>query len=61
MNLQHAASKVVRTSFKAKDISTSTNPKVVLKEIFELLEDYGPTWYTEEMHERTLAALSSYN
>jgi hypothetical protein len=29
----------------------------VLKELFELLEDYAPTWYTEEHHNRAVAAL----
>ncbi len=62
MNLEHAISpKVVRRSFKLKDTSTSTNPKVVLKEIFELLEEYGPVWYTEELHNRAKAALSNFH
>jgi len=29
----------------------------VLREIFELLQDYAPIWYTEELHNRTAAAL----
>ncbi len=29
----------------------------VLEELFELLEDYAPTWYTEEHHNRAVAAL----
>ena len=29
----------------------------VLEELFLLLEDYAPTWYTEELHSRTVAAL----
>jgi hypothetical protein len=29
----------------------------VLEELFELLEDYAPTWYTEELHNRAVAAL----
>ena len=62
LNLEHAISpKVVRRSFKLKDTSTSTNPKVVLKEIFELLEEYGPVWYTEELHNRAKAALSNFH
>ncbi len=32
-------------------------PSVVLKELFELLEDYAPMWYTEEQHDRAVAAL----
>jgi hypothetical protein len=34
------------------------NPVTVLKELFELLEDYSPVWYTEESHDRAVAALS---
>jgi hypothetical protein len=33
------------------------DPKIVLKELFELLEDYGPGWYTEDHHDRAVAAL----
>jgi hypothetical protein len=32
-------------------------PEVVLRELFELLEDYAPMWYTEEHHRRAVAAL----
>ena len=35
----------------------NTRTETVLRELFELLEDYGPAWYTEETHERALAAL----
>lgn len=28
-----------------------------LAELYELLEEYGPTWYTEELHHRAEAAL----
>jgi hypothetical protein len=31
--------------------------RTVLEEVFQLLEDYGPPWYTEEHHDRILAAL----
>ena len=31
--------------------------KTVLEELFELLEDYSPAWYTEEQRARTLNAL----
>lgn len=33
------------------------SPKAILKELYELLEDYGPAWYTEEQHNRVVAAL----
>jgi hypothetical protein len=29
----------------------------ILTELVKLLEDYAPTWYTEEIHERAEAAL----
>jgi len=28
-----------------------------LADLYELLEEYAPTWYTEEMHHRAEAAL----
>jgi hypothetical protein len=31
--------------------------RTVLEEVYDLLEDYAPVWYTEEQHERILAAL----
>jgi hypothetical protein len=31
--------------------------RTVLEEVFELLEDYAPIWYTQEQHDRILAAL----
>ncbi len=61
LNLEHAATKLARNSFKLTDASRSTNPKVVLKDVFELLEEYGPMWYTEELHNRMKTALASYN
>ncbi len=33
------------------------NPKSVLRDLFELLEEYAPTWYTEELRDRAEAAL----
>ena len=31
--------------------------RAVLEELFDLLEDYAPTWYTVEHHNRAVAAL----
>jgi hypothetical protein len=31
--------------------------ETVLKELFILLEDYAPVWYTKEHHDRVIAAL----
>jgi hypothetical protein len=64
LNLEHATAKAVRSSFGPKDKPTaaaSLTPKVVLKEVFELLEDYAPAWYTEEIHDRIKTALSDYH
>ena len=33
------------------------NSDTVLRELFELLEDYAPAWYTEEHHNRLAAAI----
>jgi hypothetical protein len=32
---------------------------MALEEVFDLLEDYAPIWYTEKQHDRILAALRS--
>jgi hypothetical protein len=37
--------------------SESANPKEVLGELFDLLEEYAPTWYTNEHRNRALSAL----
>lgn len=37
--------------------STAPSARMALEEVFELLEDYAPIWYTEELHDRILAAL----
>lgn len=37
--------------------TTAPNARTVLEEVFELLEDYAPIWYTQEQHNRILAAL----
>jgi hypothetical protein len=37
----------------------SANERELLAELFELLEDYSPSWYTEAHHDRIVAALSA--
>jgi hypothetical protein len=63
LNLQRATTKAVPGAFKLKDTRTSgsTNPKEVLQEIFEFMEEYGPIWYTEDLHDRIKIALSDYH
>ena len=33
------------------------SPRAVFEELFQLLEDYAPRWYTEEHRNRAVAAL----
>jgi len=35
----------------------TVSPVVALRALYELLEDYGPMWYTEEVHNLASAAL----
>jgi hypothetical protein len=46
-----------KSSFISLDQRQPANPKTVLKDLFELLENYGPAWYTEDHHNRAVAAL----
>ena len=46
--------KVVSNRIRARKV---LSPQTVLKELFVLLEDYAPTWYTKEHHDRAIAAL----
>lgn len=39
------------------DQSRPASPKHTLEELFELLEEYAPAWYTEEHHNHAVAAL----
>jgi len=39
--------------------TASSAPSEVFRELFELLEEYAPAWYTEEHHNRAIAALGS--
>lgn len=34
-----------------------TSSKSILEDLFELLEEYAPAWYTEEHHDRAVTAL----
>ena len=46
--------KVVRRSTKAKK---APGVRTVLEELFVLLEDYAPVWYTKKHHDRAMSAL----
>ncbi|HET6205189.1 MAG TPA: hypothetical protein VFD98_00185 [Terracidiphilus sp.] len=39
------------------ELPCAPTPRAVLEELFTLLEDYAPAWYTEEHHNRAVAAL----
>lgn len=45
-----------REQHERKPLAVVT-PATMLQELFELLEDYSPVWYTEETHHRAVAAL----
>jgi hypothetical protein len=52
----------VRNTTSAQTFASINHPQpesgnAVLREVFELLEDYAPTWYTEEHHNRLAAAI----
>lgn len=53
-------SKIGKHAGAATD-QTTPSVRTVLEEVFELLEDYAPLWYTEAHHERILAALRARN
>ena len=44
-------------TFASMDHHRADDHNAVLRELFELLEDYAPAWYTEEHHNRAAAAL----
>ena len=35
----------------------ASNARIVLEELFALLEDYAPVWYEQKHHDRAIAAL----
>ena len=54
IEMQRSAQAVVRPEMFA---TASVEPLAILRELFELMEDYAPTWYTEELHHRAATAL----
>jgi len=46
--------KLARSRIRPKNILSA---QTVLRELFILLEDYAPVWYTKEHHDRAVAAL----
>lgn len=46
------------STFEGQKQHWSASPEAVLEELFLLLEEYGPMWYTVEHHNRAVAAVS---
>lgn len=60
MGLQQLrAATTVRASVGSLNERTSLTAHAVLQEMFELLEDYAPIWYTEDLHNRAMAILAT--
>lgn len=47
----------IRTRLGRTRTSTSGDPRAILEELFNLLEDYSPVWYTEAHRTRALSVL----
>ena len=54
VNLTASSTREISNSDETERAPTT---REVLEELFHLLEDYAPIWYTEEQHNRILAAL----
>jgi len=59
LNRKRATVTVLNGGFQQTPPLPAPTPPIVLREVFELLEEYGPIWYTEEIHDRIRAALSN--
>ncbi len=60
MNRKRATAKIVdETRRQQPEPRPAPTPRAVLKELFDLLEEYAPVWYTQELHDRAEAALSN--
>jgi hypothetical protein len=60
MGLQQLrAATTVRASVGSLKDKTSITAHAVLQEMFELLEEYAPIWYTEDLHNRAKAILAT--
>jgi hypothetical protein len=50
--------KVIRNAARPEMGATeSADALSVLRELFEILQDYAPIWYNEELHNRAASAL----
>lgn len=56
--MEHWGRNIVSSkAFTTSDREEAVDSRAVLRELFELLEDYAPAWYTEKLHNRAAAAL----
>ena len=57
--IQEATELIPDVELVSSKMLSRNTPKTetVLKELFVLLEDYAPSWYTKEHHDRAIAAL----
>ncbi len=46
-----------RSVVTERDGTQSESAKEVLANLFSLLEEYAPSWYTQQHHDRAVAAL----
>ena len=59
LNRKRAGARVAREAYEPQPRRPAPTPRGVLQELFDLLEEYAPVWYTEELHDRAKAALAS--
>ncbi len=48
-------------AFADREDLKPVNSRAILEELFALLEEYGPSWYTQDHYDRLVAALQARN
>jgi hypothetical protein len=61
MNVEHLDRMSISTLETEANAPCAPTQRAVLEELYKLLEEYAPAWYTEEHHNRALAALLGRN
>jgi hypothetical protein len=57
MNTKHALEQSPELISAESRPTNVSDPREVLERVFELLEEFGPVWYTEDLHDRVVEAL----
>ena len=57
MNVENLDRMSISSLEPETDARRIPSQRAVLEELFKLLEDYAPAWYSEEHHNRAVAAL----